>query len=247
MQQLRYERQAGIPASGGNFNDILASSSILICGAGGLGCPAAVYLAAAGVGKLGIVDNDFVAWSNLNRQILYNPADLGKEKTFLAKKQLEVFNPDTTVMAYQETITDSLLDRLLQEYDLVMDCTDNYSARLLIATGAYKSGKPSVCAGVSGLEGFVLITPDQASACIGCLYTEAPVITAPPQVLGATAGMMGSMAAAQAILLLTKGCDFTSGRNMMLIDIALMESDCIKLEKNPHCRVCGCETRGVES
>lgn len=234
MQESRYTRQADLPAAGGCFNDIIARSSVLICGAGGLGCPAAIYLAAAGCGKLGIIDRDIVSYSNLNRQILYTPSDLEKEKASLAKERLKLFNPDININSYIKTITADLLDNLLDEYDLIMDCTDNYPTRMIIASAVYRSGKPSVVAGVRTFEGFVLNVRE--GACFGCLYNKEPVNHKSSQVLGAVAGTLGAMAAAQALLMLTGNCN--DSRNLLLLDLARLESSAVKLDKNPHCPVC---------
>lgn len=232
--ESRYIRQADLPAAGGCFNDIIARSSVLVCGVGGLGCPAAIYLTAAGLGKLGIIDRDTVDYSNLNRQTLYNPSDLEKEKAPLAKERLKLFNPDINITSYIKPITAELLLNLLDEYDLIMDCTDNYPTRMIIASAAHISGKPSVVAGVREFEGFVLNV--RKGACFGCLYNKEPVKKKPPQVLGAVAGTLGAMAAAQALLMLTGNCD--ESRNLLILDLARLESSAIKLEKNTHCPIC---------
>ncbi len=237
MPETRYARQEYLKAADGTFNDILNRSSVLICGAGGLGCPAAIYLTAAGLGKLGIIDSDTVNDSNLNRQILYNPSDTGKKKASLAKERLQLFNPDVKIDSYCQFITEELLNRLLPGYDLVMDCTDNYPTRLIIASAAYRLSKPAVTAGVREFEGFVLNT--RKSACFGCLYEKEPKNNSRPQVLGAAAGALGAMAAAQALLFLTGSC--SENRNLMLLDLAGLECSSVKLEKNPNCPVCASE------
>lgn len=234
MQDLRYARQEYLHAADGNFNDTLNRSSVLLCGAGGLGCPAAIYLAAAGLGRLGIIDCDTVNISNLNRQILYNASDIGKNKALLAKERLHILNPDVKIDAFCELITEELLNKLMLGYDLVMDCTDNYPTRLIIASAAYRLSKPAVTAGVREFEGFVLNT--HKSACFGCLYEKEPAKNKRPQVLGAVAGTLGSMAAAQALLYMTGNYD--EKRNFMLFDLARLECSSVKLEKNPNCPVC---------
>lgn len=235
MTESRYSRQASLPSLKGCFNSVLTKSSVLVCGAGGLGCPAALYLAASGLGRLGIIDNDTVSLSNLNRQILYNSDDIGKCKAYATKEKLEIFNPDTRVTAYSELITEALLDSLLPLYDLVLDCTDNLPTRLIIAKCAYKLNKPSVVAGVRAFEGFILKVFGKESACLGCLYDQA-VSSERPQILGAVAGTLGSMAAASAIQMLTGNQQ--QKYDMILLDLANFESTNIRLEKNPHCKIC---------
>lgn len=237
MPETRYARQEYLHAADGMFNDILNRSSVLICGAGGLGCPAAMYLTAAGLSKLGIIDYDTVNYSNLNRQILYNSSDIGKKKALLAKERLQIFNPDVKIDSYCELITAELLNELIPGYDLVMDCTDNYPTRLIIASAAHKLSKPAVITGVREFEGFVLNT--RKGACFGCLYEKEPVKNNRPQILGAVAGTLGSMAAAQALLFLTGNYD--ENRNLMLLDLARLECSSVKLEKNPNCPVCASE------
>ncbi|MHB1152486.1 MAG: HesA/MoeB/ThiF family protein [Eubacteriales bacterium] len=237
MPETRYARQEYLHATDGTFNDILNRSSVLICGAGGLGCPAAIYLTAAGLSKLGIIDSDTVNDSNLNRQILYNPSDTGKKKAPLAKERLHILNPDVKINSYCESITEELLNELLPGYDLVMDCTDNYPTRLIIASAAHRLYKPAVTAGVREFEGFVLNTRN--SACFGCLYEKEPKNNSRPQVLGAAAGALGAMAAAQALLFLTGSC--SENRNLMLLDLAELECSSVKFEKNPNCPVCASE------
>lgn len=234
-QGRRYERQINLHSLPVNFQDVLAKSKVLILGAGGLGCAASIYVAAAGVGKITVVDRDTVSESDLNRQILYTPEDIGKKKADLCVDRLHKFNPEIECEGICKEINEKLLKDLVPKHDIVMDMCDNYPTRIKIASACQKYDKKCVVAAVNGLEGFVMVTSSD-TACFGCLYPEEVKLTvSPPRVLGAAAGNMGVMAAIRCVLTL---CNVGKVGVMYCIDFLNMNIDEIEIPKNANCHVC---------
>ena len=231
----RYERQMNLQSLPSDFQERLFDSKVLLLGAGGLGCAASLYLAAAGVGNITVVDRDTVNESNLNRQVLYTPEDVGKKKALLCAEKIHKFNPDVNAVGLCKEINDKLLNNLLPKHDIVMDLCDNYPTRIKIASACQNNDKRCVVAAVNGLEGFVMVA-NKESACFACLYPkEVKLAINPPRVLGAAAGNVGILAAIQCILTL---CELSKFGTMYCIDYLNMGIDEIEIPKNEKCNVC---------
>lgn len=206
-QIARYSRQLILPEIGVRGQQRLLKSSVLIIGAGGLGCPAALYLAAAGVGRIGIMDRDVVALGNLHRQILYGTADIGRPKSESAKARLQALNPDVTLCAIHASLTPENALETLRGYDLVLDGSDNFPTRYLVNDACVLLAMPFVYGGVIHLRGQVMVVQPGRSACFRCVFPEPPSAEAIPScqeagVVGAAAGIIGSLMAHEAIKLL---------------------------------------------
>jgi adenylyltransferase/sulfurtransferase len=228
---------------GGKGQKKLLASRVFIVGAGGLGCPVGYYLAAAGVGALGIVDNDDVELSNLQRQIAHNVNTLGKPKVESVKKTFENLNPDVNVNAMKERITrDNIMD-LIKDYDVVVDGSDNFPTRYLINDACVMLGKPLVSGAILRFEGQVSTILPHDGHCYRCLFEEPPPPGLVPScqeagVLGVMPGVVGALQATEVLkLLLGVGRPL---RNELLIYNALsLEFRKVKVPRNPECPVCG--------
>jgi len=199
----RYKRQLLLENIGKCGQQKLFNAKVLVCGAGGLGGPALTYLAAAGIGNIGLCDFDVVEPSNLNRQILYNHIDIEKQKAYIAKERLENFNPDVKVKVYPEKLTEKNISDIFKNYDVVIDAVDNFQSRYLINAAAYKSFVPLVCGAVCEFEGILtVIVPKENTSCFQCVYPLKPSSELTSKtfgILGATAGIIGSMQALESI------------------------------------------------
>ena len=239
----RYSRHLIMPEVGLEGQAKLKSSSVLIIGAGGLGTPSATYLAAAGVGRIGIVDFDTIEMSNLHRQVLYSEKDVGKSKAEIARQRLHEVNPNISVETHQVKLDSSNALDILREYDVIMDGTDNFPTRYLVNDACVLLGKPNVYASIFRFEGQASVFYAKEGPCYRCLYSEPPPPGLVPScaeggVLGVLPGIMGSIQAAEAIdLILGKGRPLI-GR-LLLFDALDMTFRELKLRKNPDCKVCG--------
>jgi adenylyltransferase/sulfurtransferase len=239
----RYRRHLVMPEVGLEGQKRLKASSVLVVGAGGLGTPATTYLAAAGVGRLGIIDFDTIERSNLQRQVLYSESDVGKSKVEVAKAKLEQINPNVAVEAYNDKLDSSNALRILKTYDVVVDSSDNFPARYLVNDACVFLGKPDVYASVSKFDGQASVFYAREGPCYRCLYPEPPppaevLSCAAAGVFGVLPGIMGSIQAAETIdLLLGKGSSLL-GR-LIVFDGAKVKFADFKLQKNPECVVCG--------
>jgi adenylyltransferase/sulfurtransferase len=202
----RYKRQVLIETIGKHGQQKLFNARVLVCGAGGLGGPALAYLTAAGIGNIGLCDFDVVESSNLNRQILYNYADIKKQKAPVAKKRLEKFNPDVKVEIYSEKLIEKNANDIFKNYDVVIDAVDNFQSRYLINAAAYETSVPLICGAVCEFEGILTaIIPKENTSCFQCIYPEKPSAEFTSKtfgILGAIAGVIGSMQALEAIKLI---------------------------------------------
>lgn len=203
-ERKRYSRQMILPEVGGTGQQKLKQSKVLVLGAGGLGSPCLLYLAAAGVGRLGVVDHDVVDLSNLQRQIIYATADVGQSKTAVAKNVLTRMNPNLIVDEFHEKFDFSNAANIAKEYDILVDCTDNFSARYLINDTALALNIPVVHGSVFQFEGRVALLNSEGGACYRCVYAEAPPKDISPScseagVLGIVPGLIGVMQATIAI------------------------------------------------
>ncbi len=233
FKEERYIRQQNIPELPAGLQDVLRNKSVLLIGAGGLGCPIAIYLAAAGIGRITIVDRDTVQLSNLNRQILYNEGDIGKEKAVLCAERVNRQNPECITSGLAQSISDELLSSLMPLHDVVIDACDNYEARLMIAKSCKKYNKECIIAAVNGLQGFVMTTCN-TSACFACIYPK-EVNIPKPQVLGSSAGCIGSFAVTKCILALTGKAEHGI---MFCIDMYNTKIDAINIPRSNKCPLC---------
>lgn len=200
----RYERQIILPEIGEEGQKHLAKSRVLIVGAGGLGSPVALYLAGAGVGTIGLIDDDVVSVSNLQRQVLYDERQVGKPKALCAQQRLQALNSEISVLAYNERLDETNAMRLISEYDIVVDGTDNFETRLLISDVCQELNKPFVYAAIGGLEGQVAVLC-KGSATYRTLFPELPSPSdtqTGKEVVGVTPAVVGSVAASQVLQLI---------------------------------------------
>lgn len=221
----------------------LKGSSVLVVGAGGLGIPASVYLAAAGVGRIGVVDGDVVELSNLHRQFIFSEADVGHGKAELLRKRLAQINPNVRVDAHDEKLDSSNALEVLRPYDIVVDATDNFPSRYLINDACVLLGKPDVYASVFRFDGQATVFSTREGPCYRCLYPQPP----PPEsvqscaeagVFGVLTGIMGSVQANQAISI-ALGLGAPLAGKLLLFNGLETSFNELKIRKNPDCPVCG--------
>lgn len=246
--QLRYSRNISLPEIGEEGQERLLQSRVLVIGAGGLGSPLLTYLAAAGVGTIGIVDDDRVALSNLNRQILHETADIGQLKTESAKEALHDLNPDIRIVTHPCRLDATNEDEILSGYDLVADGCDNFETRFWVNAACMRHGKTLVSAAVMGFNGQLYTFKPylgEPHPCYQCLYPELPPADATPRcsesgVLGAVAGMMGCWQATEVIKELLGIGEGLSGF-IMIFDARSATVRKVTLRRDPACPCCGAE------
>jgi adenylyltransferase/sulfurtransferase len=236
-----YSRQTVLPEVGAAGQARLAAASVLVVGAGGLGVPVLQYLAAAGVGRIGIADGDRVEASNLHRQPLYRAADIGASKVEAAARELRSLNPTVRVDVHAEAIDAGNVDRLVAGYDLVVECTDNFRAKFRLNDAVVRHGKPCVFASIYQYEGQLQVyRPDAHWPCLRCLWPEAPLDgvvgnCAAAGVLGPVPGALGAMQAMQALqILLESPHDATP--SLVVFDLSALTSRRVRTQRNPDCR-----------
>jgi sulfur-carrier protein adenylyltransferase/sulfurtransferase len=240
----RYSRHLIMPEVGMAGQRRLKEGSVLLIGAGGLGAPLALYLAAAGVGHIGLIDFDVVDESNLQRQIVHGTATLGVAKTESAKARLHDLNPAVEVTTYETQITSANALELMGPYDVVVDGTDNFPTRYLTNDAAVMLGKPNIYGSIFRFEGQATVfSPKDGGPCYRCLYPEPPPPGLVPScaeggVLGVLPGVIGTIQATEAIKLLTGIGETLIGR-LMLYDALAMRFRELKLRRDPACPVCG--------
>lgn len=239
----RYDRQRVLPEIGPEGQQKISDAAVLCIGAGGLGCPALLYLAAAGVGRIGIVDFDTVDETNLQRQVLFTTDQVGQNKAEAAKERLNALNPEIEIEAYAEELTDQNAEALFEKYDVVIDGTDNFSAKFLINDAAIKTGKPFIYGSILGFDGQVATFNHNGGPCYRCLFPEPPKGHIPncaeAGVIGAVAGIVGTTQAMEVIKIIVGHESFQplSGK-LWVIDTHSMENRHLSLSKDPNCRVC---------
>jgi sulfur-carrier protein adenylyltransferase/sulfurtransferase len=244
-RRRRYSRHILIPEVGEAGQLKLLDSRILLIGAGGLGSPASLYLAAAGVGKLGIVDDDRVDDSNLQRQIVHSTQELGELKAESAKRTIEALNPDVEVVPYLERLSSENIDRILADgWDLILDGTDNFPTRYLVNDAAVWHGLPLVYGSIYRFEGHVSVfNPAAGGPCYRCLHAQPPPPELAPScseggVLGVLPGIVGSLQANEALKLALGIGDTLEGR-LLIFDALTTEFTEMRIRKDPSCPVCG--------
>jgi len=242
-QLIRYSRHFLLPEVGEDGQAKLLQAKVLMVGAGGLGSPAAYYLAAAGVGTLGIIDNDVVDISNLQRQILHANDRVGMPKVESAKKTLEGLNPDVKVIPYQAKLTSENIMEILRDYDLVIDGCDNFPTRYLVNDACVLAGKPNVHGSIFQFEGQATVFYPGKGPCYRCLYPEPPPAEMAPScaeagVLGVLPGLIGVIEALEAVKLILGKGDSLVGR-LLHFNTLTMEINTLKLRRDPNCPMCG--------
>ena len=243
-QIQRYSRHIILSEVGGKGQKKLSSAKVLVIGAGGLGSPAALYLAAAGIGTLGLVDGDAVDLSNLQRQILHTTAMVGVPKVESGRRMLVNLNPDITIKAYQENVTADNIMRFLPDYDIILDGSDNFSTRFLVNDACYFDKKTLISGSIFRFEGqLTTIKPHEGYPCYRCLYPEPPPAGLVPNcqeagVLGVLAGTIGVLQASEAIKEIL-GIGETLADRLVIYDALAMKFRKVSRPKDPACPLCG--------
>jgi len=240
---LRYSRHLPLPEVGLEGQKKLKNSSVLLVGTGGLGSPVALYLAAAGVGKIGIVDYDEVETSNLQRQIIHGSSSIGVSKVLSAQKRMLDLNPDIHVITFNESFTSESAFRIAQGYNVLVDGTDNFPTRYLINDVCVFLGIPNVYGSVFRFDGQVSIFFAKEGPCYRCIFPEPPPPGLVPTcadggVLGILPGTIGTIQATETIKLLL-GIGSNLIKRLLLYNALDMTFDYVNLKKNPHCEICG--------
>jgi molybdopterin/thiamine biosynthesis adenylyltransferase/rhodanese-related sulfurtransferase len=239
----RYGRHLIIPEVGMAGQKKLKASSVLVVGTGGLGSPLCLYLAAAGVGRIGLVDFDQVDYSNLQRQVIFSVRDVGRLKLEAARDRILEINPNTQVESYQTRLTSENALDIIRAYDVVVDGTDNFPTRYLVNDACVLLGKPNVYGSIFRFEGQVSVFDAKRGPCYRCLYPEPPPPGLVPScaeggVLGILPGVVGTLQATETTkLILGKGASLV-GR-LLLFDALNMKFRELKLQKDPDCPICG--------
>lgn len=245
-QLLRYSRQIMLPQVDIAGQELLLSSTVLIFGLGGLGCPAAQYLAAAGVGRMVLVDPDTVDLTNLARQLLYTTADQGVAKVIAAAARLSAINDGVALETLQTTLTGSALLDQVRRATVVLDCTDNFTSRFAVNAACVQAGVPLVSGAAIRLNGQLTVYDRRQSdaPCYRCLYDEQGnenLSCSESGILGPVVGTIGTMQALEAIKVIT-GCGNTLNGRLMIFDAVTMEWQTLQITADPQCPVCGYKT-----
>src|ERR1700733_2190762 len=240
---LRYSRHLIMPEVGMEGQQKLKAARVLCIGTGGLGSPLALYLAAAGVGTLGLVDFDVVDYTNLQRQIIHSTADVGRKKLDSAADKLKGINPFLNLQTFDTRLSSANAMELFREFDIIADGTDNFPTRYLVNDACVLSGKPNVYGSIFRFEGQASVFATEAGPCYRCLYPEPPPPGLVPScaeggVLGILPGLVGVIQATEVIKLILGKGDSLVGR-LLLVDALNMRFRELKLRKNPECPVCG--------
>ena len=242
-QVKRYSRHLIMPEVGVEGQEKLINSSVLCIGAGGLGSPLALYLAAAGVGHLGVLDFDVVDFSNLQRQIIHSEKTIGELKVESAKKRILELNSDIEVTTYNEMLTSENAMEIIKDYDVIVDGTDNFATRYLVNDSCVLLGKPNVYGSIFRFEGQVSVFDAKKGPCYRCLYPEPPPPGMVPScaeggVLGILPGIIGTLQAAETVKLIIEKGNPLIGR-LLFLDVLKMQPREMKLRKDPNCPICG--------
>ena len=243
-QLLRYSRHLLLDDIGIEGQQALLAAHVLLVGAGGLGCPAALYLGSAGIGQLTVVDHDRVDATNLQRQIAHTLASVGAFKALSIKRAVAAINPDVHVTAVTERADDALLSPLVAQADVVLDCTDNFATRHTINRACASQGKPLVSGAAVGFDGQIAVYDprDVRSPCYACVFPEASnfeeTACATMGVFAPLVGVVGSMQAAEAIKLICRIGESLTGRLLMLDGRSMRWSE-LRVPRDAACKVCG--------
>ncbi len=239
----RYSRHIILPEVGGKGQAKLLASKVFVLGAGGLGSPSLFYLAAAGVGTIGIADDDAVDLSNLQRQIIHSEADLGKSKVISARESINGINPDVKVVEHEGRLTEDNIREVIRDYDILLDGSDNFPTRFLMNDAAFFEGKTLVSGSMFRFDGQVSVfKPHEGLPCYRCLYPEPPPKGMVPScgeagVLGALAGVIGVLQAVETIKELLSIGDPLAGK-LLIYDALNSAFRKVKVMKDPECALC---------
>ncbi|GJL77946.1 MAG: thiazole biosynthesis adenylyltransferase ThiF [Nitrospinaceae bacterium] len=241
-QVERYSRHIMLPEVGGVGQTKMLEAKVLLIGAGGLGSPAAYYLAAAGIGNLGIVDFDTVDLSNLQRQIIHSTERIGMLKTESARKTIEALNPDVKVTVYNEKLTSENILKIFDSFDYILDGTDNFATRYLINDACVMAGKTNIHGSIFRFEGQATVFKPGDGPCYRCLYPEPPPPGLVPNcqeggVLGVLAGVIGNLQAVETLKLILGKGDTLIGK-LLIYDALNTEFRKLKLKRDANCPVC---------
>lgn len=239
----RYSRQILLPLVGGEGQEKLLAAKVLIIGAGGLGSPCALYLAAAGIGTIGLVDSDVVELNNLQRQILHNTKKVGTHKVDSAQDTLEALNTDVKIIAHKVRITSENITDIIKEYDIIVDGSDNFPTRYLVNDACVMAGKPLSHGGIFRFDGQAITILPGESACYRCLFPEPPPPGLVPScqeagILGAVAGVIGTIQANEVLKYVLGIGNLLTGK---LLVFNALDSNFrqVKVPHDPNCPVCG--------
>jgi molybdopterin-synthase adenylyltransferase len=241
-QLERFSRHIILKDVGIAGQEKIIQGKILIIGAGGLGAPAALYLAAAGIGTIGLVDGDNVDLTNLQRQVIHFTPDIGKSKVSSAKEKIELINPDTKVVTYRERVFAANIPDIIRDYDFIIDGTDNFPAKFLINDACVMAAKPFSHGGILRFDGQTM-TYVPGMACYRCVFLKPPPKNAVPScsqagVLGAVAGMLGTIQAAEALKYVAGIGELLTNR-LLIFNAYKMEFRTVLIQRNNQCPVCG--------
>lgn len=242
-QITRYSRHILLPEVGGKGQKKISQAKVFVVGAGGLGSPVALYLAAAGIGTIGLIDSDVVDMSNLQRQVLHHTPDVGRSKVLSAKEKIQAINPDVKVETHEARFTAENALELITPYDIVIDGVDNFPAKFLINDACYFADKPLVHGGILRFEGRVFSIIPKKSACYRCIFKEPPPPGLVPScqeagIIGVVAGIIGTIQATEALkIILGIGQPLTD--RILDFDAQKTAFREIKTKRNPKCKLCG--------
>ncbi len=243
-QRERYDRNLKVPEIGEAGQRRLLAARALVVGAGGLGSPVLFYMAAAGVGRIGIVEADRLDLSNLNRQVIHSCADLGRAKADSAAERVRALNPDCRVETFAERLSNESAGRLVAGWDVVLDCTDNFPSRLALSDACWRERAPLVSAAATRFSGLALtVLPEAGSPCYRCFVPEAPTPDVLPPaaelgVFGTTPGVMGTLQAAEAVKVLL-GVGETLAHRLLIYDGLSGSFRTVERTRDPACPLCG--------
>ena len=239
----RYSRHIILKEVGLEGQIKISQAKVLVIGAGGLGSPVLLYLAAAGVGTIGIADNDVLDLSNLQRQVIHSTPDLNRPKVESARDRINALNPDVQVEAFNGLITADNIRETIKKYDFVIDGTDNFASKFLINDACVLEGKPFSHGGILRFHGQIITVIPHKSACYRCVFVEPPPPDSVPTcsqagILGVIAGVMGTLQANECLKYILNQGDLLTDR-LLIFDALNTSFDKVKLKKNPKCPVCG--------
>ncbi len=242
-QLVRYSRHIILSEVGGKGQKKIRQAGVLVIGAGGLGSPIALYLAAAGIGKIGLIDADNVDLTNLQRQIIHHTTDVGRPKVLSAAEKIKDLNPDVEVITYQKHLDAENALKIFADFGYVIDGTDNFPAKFLINDAAFFAKKPLIHGGILRFDGQLFTILPGESACYRCIFPELPPQGVVPScqeagVLGALAGLIGTLQATEVIKLILGIGNPLTNRILAYHALETLFRE-IKIKKNPHCPLCG--------
>ena len=246
QERLRYSRHLALPTVGMEGQRLLKAARVLIVGAGGLGAPSALYLAAAGVGTLGVIDNDVVDVTNLQRQILYGTGDVGRPKLEAARDRLHDLNPHVHIEMHAAWLSSTNALDIIGKYDIVVDGTDNFATRYLVNDACVLLGKPNVHGSIFQFDGQASVFATADGPCYRCLYPEPPPAGMVPNcaeggVLGVLPGLIGTIQAVETLKIILGIGETLSGR-LLMVDALSMEFRAVHIKRDPGCPMCGTRT-----